>query len=170
MTGKQRQELFYQWMKEHQGLLFKVLRAYAFTPEDRNDLFQEISIQLWNSIPSFQRNSSVPTWIYRVALYTAMTWNRREQRHRQGKQALSPTQYMLTETPQVKDDRLEWLYQQIAQLNEVDRSLCLLLLDGFSYREMANVLGISASNVGVKINRIKKILIQKSKKNKNDEI
>jgi RNA polymerase sigma-70 factor (ECF subfamily) len=75
---------------------------------------------------------------------------------------LAGVEHLLKQTRQMTDGRLDWLYQQIAQLNEIDRSLILLLLEGFSYQEMAAILGISESNVGVKIHRIKKHLSQKS--------
>jgi len=159
--GKQKR-LFDEWLNRHKGLFFKVVRAYAVSPHDQDDLFQEISVQVWNSIPNFRGESGVATWIYRVALYSAIAWTRQEKKHHDGKQPLSGIEHTLTETAKFKDSRLDWLYEQIAQLNEIDRSLTLLLLDGFSYKEMATLLGISESNVGVKINRIKKHLTQKS--------
>ncbi len=162
MDKGEQKRLFDEWLDRHTGLFFKVVRAYAFTPHEQDDLFQEISIQVWNSIPNFRGDSAVPTWIYRVALYSAIAWARREKKHHEGKQPLTEAEYALTETAKFKDSRLDWLYEQIGRLNEIDRSLTLLLLDGFSYKEMATVLGISESNVGVKINRIKKHLTQKS--------
>lgn len=162
MDEDEQKRIFDEWLNTHKGLLFKVVLAYAFTPYDQDDLFQEICIQVWNSIPNFRGESGVATWIYRVALYSAIAWTRREKKHHEGKQPLTEAEYTLTETAKFKDSRLDWLYEQIAQLNEIDRSLTVLLLDGFSYKEMAAILGISESNVGVKINRIKKQLTQKS--------
>lgn len=162
MDKDEQMRIFDEWLSRHKGLLLKVVLAYAFTPHDKDDLFQEISIQLWNSIPKFRGESAVATWIYRVALYSAIAWTRREKKHHDGKQPLTESDHTLTETGKFKDSRLDWLYEQIARLNEIDRSLTLLLLEGFSYKEMAAILGISESNVGVKINRIKKRLTQKS--------
>jgi RNA polymerase sigma-70 factor (ECF subfamily) len=95
------------------------------------------------------------TWLYRVALNTALAWSRKERRHRGRTELLNGTEPALRMTEHRPDRRLGWLYEQIAQLDYVDRSLTLLLLDGFSYRDMAETLGITESNVGVKINRIK---------------
>lgn len=162
MTAGEQQRIFDTWLNEHKGLFFKVVRAYAFDADDQDDLFQEISVQVWHSVPNFRGDSGVATWIYRVALYSAIAWTRREKKHKQGKQPLAAAEHILTETAKFKDSRLDWLYDQIAQFNEIDRSLILLLLDGFSYKEMSAILGISESNVGVKINRIKKRLAQKS--------
>ncbi len=162
INERDQKKIFNKWLKEHKGLFFKVTRAYAFSQHDREDLFQEISIQVWNSIPNFRGDSKTSTWIYRVALYTAIAWARREKKHTDVKQPLGKSTYTLTETHGSTDNLLDWLYEQIARLNEIDRSLILLLLDGFSYKEISSILGISESNVGVKINRIKKILRQKS--------
>jgi len=163
-------KIFHQWLQTHKGLLFKVIRAYGQTPDDRDDLFQEISIQLWNSIPNFKGDSAVATWIYRVALFTAMGWSRRQNKHQKNKQLFDETDHALTQKTGSEDARLEWLYTHIGGLNEVDRSLTLLLMDGYSYREMSSVLGISESNVGVKINRIKKYLTQKARENEQNGI
>ena len=128
----------------------------------RRTLFQEISTQVWRSIPGFRGDSAVTTWIYRVALNTAISWTQKERRHRDGKQALDGIEPAI-QPSSTTDPRIDWLYEQIRQLSEVDRSLTLLLLDGFSYKEMAAMLGITESYVGVKINRIKAQLTGKSK-------
>ena len=160
-------KVFSEWLREHKGVFFKVVRAYAFTPQDREDLFQEIATQVWRSVPSFRGDAAVTTWIYRVALNVAITWTRSETKHRSGKQTLDGIDPALQENPRAHDARLEWLYGQIAQLNELDRSLALLLLDGFSYRDMASLLGITESNVGVRINRIKARLTRQVEKESN---
>lgn len=164
MTASEQQSILESWLRQHQTLLFKVVRAYAFTTPDQEDLFQEIVIQVWRSIPSFQAQSKLTTWLYQVSLNTALSWTRREHKHRQGRELMEQAAPVLQENPKPVDERLIWLYEEITKLNKIDRSLILLLLDGFSYKEMADILGISESNVGVKINRIKKHLIQQSTK------
>lgn len=162
MHDNQRDRIFNEWLAGHKGILFKVVHAYAFEHADRQDLFQEIAIQVWRSVEAFRGESSVPTWMYRVALNTAIAWTRKEDRHQRGKEPLEGAECLLTtETSAKLDPRLEWLYQQIAQLKDVDRSVALLLLDGFSYREIAGITGLTESNVGVKINRIKSALAGK---------
>lgn len=162
MDKRTQKQIFDDWLNKHKGILFKIIRAYAFNPHDQDDLFQEISLQVWKSIPEFRNESKPSTWIYRVALYTATIWVRKE-KTRPPTQPLADVEHALTATNHPRDERSEWLYQQIGGLEPVDRSVCLLLLDGFSYREMAEMLGISESNVGVKVHRIKKHLIQESK-------
>jgi RNA polymerase sigma-70 factor (ECF subfamily) len=163
VTEKEQKLIFETWLRQHKGLIFKVVRVYAFTAMDQDDLFQEITIQVWRSITTFRQESAITTWIYRICLNTAIKWIRKERRHH-GEETLENVQHILQEGGIKNDERLTWLYEEISKLDEIDRSLTLLLLDDFSYKEMANILGISESNVGVKINRIKKLLISKSKK------
>jgi RNA polymerase sigma-70 factor (ECF subfamily) len=112
----------------------------------------------------FEGDSAPSTWIYRVALNTAISWSRKEIRRRDTTDALDSAEAALRPGSEAIDPRLHWLYEQIAQLSEIDRSLTLLLLDGFSYREMADALGMSESNVGVRIHRIKAQLTSESTK------
>lgn len=161
MLASEQDRIFSDWMANHKAILFKVVHAYALAHADRQDLFQEIVIQVWRSVDAFRGESSVPTWMYRVALNTAIAWTRKEDRHRRGKQPLAVVDGLLTTASPAPDPRVEWLYRQIAQLKDVDRSVALLLLDGFSYKEIAAVIGITESNVGVKINRIKAALVGK---------
>ena len=158
MLESERDRIFNEWLAGHKGILFKVVHAYAFAHADRQDLFQEIAIQVWHSVDAFRGESSVPTWMYRVALNTAIAWTRKEDRHQRGKQPLEIVAGLLTTSSDGRDPRVEWLYQQIAQLKDVDRSVALLMLEGFAYKEIAAIVGISEGNVGVKINRVKTAL------------
>jgi RNA polymerase sigma-70 factor (ECF subfamily) len=163
MSEIEQNHTFNQWLGQHKALLFKVVRAYAVTAMDQDDLFQEIIIQVWHSIPTFRQQSSTTTWIYRIALNTAIKWANKERKYTQSTETLDQLPPILQESVIQIDERLTWLYEEIYKLDEIDRSLTLLFLDGFSYKEMATILGITESNVGVKINRIKKLLITKSK-------
>lgn len=164
MTDHEHQKIFTEWLKGHKGLIFKIIRAYGDSAEDQQDLFQEIVLQVWRSIPAFRHESAPVTWIYRIALNTAISWIRKEKKHRRLSGDMENTPEVLSPANIPDDEKLAWLYSSIHQLNEIDRSLILLQLDGFSYREMASILGISETNVGVKINRIKQQLIAQSKK------
>lgn len=164
MDKARQKQIFDDWLHRHKGILFKIVRSNAFTPHDQDDLFQEISLQLWRSIPDFKGESKPSTWMYRVALFTASTWVRRE-KQRPSTRPLADVEHTLTLTTQEHDRRLDWLYDQIRQLDPVDRSVCLLMLEGFSYKEIANLLGISVTNVGVKIHRIKRHLVRQSQEN-----
>jgi RNA polymerase sigma-70 factor, ECF subfamily len=162
VTETAQKQTFEKWLDEHKGLIFKIVRVYALTAMDRDDLFQDILIQVWRSVPSFRHECSVTTWLYRIALNTAMRWVTRERKHTRS-EILDDSHHVLLDSKVQADERLTWLYEEISRLDEIDRSVTLMLLDGFSYKEMASILGISESNVGVKINRIKKQLIVRSK-------
>jgi RNA polymerase sigma-70 factor (ECF subfamily) len=162
MQDRERDRIFSEWLAGHKVTLFKVVHAYAFEHADRQDLFQEIIFQVWRSVDAFRGDSSVRTWMYRVALNTAIAWTRKEGRHQRGKEPFEEAKGLLTTaSADGRDPRVEWLYVQIAKLKDVDRSVALLLLDGFSYKEISAIVGISESNVGVKINRIKAALAGK---------
>src|SRR5882672_1016019 len=122
MEVSEQSRIFDEWLSQHKGLLFKVVHVYGFSSHDREDLFQEIATQVWNSIPRFRAESAVTTWLYRVALNSALAWSRKERRHRDKTQMLENEEPTLRETSRSKDQRLGWLYEQIAQLDHVDRS------------------------------------------------
>ena len=158
MLDSERDRIFGDWLEAHKATLFKVVRAYAFEHADRQDLFQEVAIQVWRSVDAYRGDSSVRTWVYRIALNAAISWTRKQGRHQRGKQPLEIVDGRLAASAAETDSRVEWLYRQIAQLRDVDRSVALLMLDGFAYKEIAAIAGISEGNVAVKINRIKAAL------------
>jgi RNA polymerase sigma-70 factor (ECF subfamily) len=168
MSKAGRSRIFAEWMGAHKAILFKVARTYGATHADREDLFQEIALEVWKSVEAFRGDAAVSTWIYRVALNTAMTWSRKEKKHGRGRQDLEAASGLLIAAPG-RDPRLEWIYQRIAELDGDSRSLALLMLDGFSYRDMSQILGLSESNVGVKINRIKAAMAARLAEEPKDE-
>ena len=158
------------WLAEHGAAVVKVARAYTFNSEDCQDLAQEILLQAWTSLPSFAGKAQAATWFYRVALNTAMKWQRKDKPRRARQKPLLEVQAVATDLPngesQVQDrDTVEQLCKAINQLPKTDAALVLLYLDELSYREMAEVLGISESNIGVKLNRAKKALAELMKGN-----
>lgn len=163
MKESEQQRIFQEWLNGYRALLFKVIKAYAFNAEDQNDLFQDICLQMYRSIPNFKAESAVSTWLYRIALNTAIKWSTREKKHVSGRQEIDTIINVLKESDTSDDNRVAWLYAEIRKLNEIDRSLTLLLLDGLSYREMSEIMGISESNIGVKIHRIKRQLVNNAK-------
>ncbi len=163
MKETEQRQIFQKWLDNYRALLFKVINSYAFNTEDQNDLFQEVCLQTYRSVPNFKAESAASTWLYRIALNTAIKWSTREKKHVDAHQEIETMTNMLQTGHEPKDERVAWLYSEIRKLNEIDRSLTLLLLDGYSYREMSEMMGISESNIGVKIHRIKKQLVNNSK-------
>ena len=163
MPSEDLEALFKSCVSEHGGLVLKVARAYTFTAEDCQDLTQEILLQIWRSLAQFEGRAKAGTWFYRVALNTALSWRRKEKPRRARQQPLQeaadpPTSgFDLTQKIEQRET-VERLYAAIRQLPKTDAALVLLYLDELSYEQMAEVLGISESNVGVKLNRAKKAL------------
>ena len=158
---------------EHAGAVWKLARAYTLTTEDCQDLAQEILLQVWRSLPRFQDRSSASTWSYRVALNTALGWRRKERRRRARQQPVFEVADLsvagLDSAQQIVErEAVERLYAAIRQLPKTDAAMVLLYLDDLSYRQMAEVLGITESNVGVKLNRAKKALGELMKEESNE--
>ncbi|MDB6119790.1 MAG: polymerase sigma factor, sigma-70 family [Verrucomicrobiaceae bacterium] len=158
MTADHQEQLFRRWLADHAGLLWKVVRAFAALATDQEDLLQEISLQLWNSVPAFRGDARESTWIYRVAFNTAIGWQRSEKRRRLKHEAFLKFHDEPAHEPSGDSDLIAALYAAIRELPKLDASLALMLLDDLSYREMADVLGISENYVGVKLNRVRKQL------------
>lgn len=157
-----REDRFLELIRQNQARLRKICRVYARDAEAANDLYQDILVQVWRSLPSFEGGARADTWLYRVALNTALSDQRKQRVRREA--VLDPTHPLRPSRPPrpderlQRDERLERLYAAIDRLNPVDRALVMLYLDERSYREMSEVLGISESSVGVKLHRIKKKL------------
>ena len=149
---------FLRMIQENQGIIHKICRIYRDSSEDREDLFQEVVFQLWRSYPSFSGGSKSATWLYRVALNTAMASFRKNRPNITSAEYLPDLQF--EDINNADNERQEVLLECIRQLNEPDRALIALYLDELSYQQIALILGISESNVGVKLNRIK-IRLQK---------
>src|SRR5687767_9291533 len=99
MLDGERDRIFGDWLAAHKGTLFKVVRAYAGEHADRQDLFQEVAIQVWHSVDAYRGDSSVTTWIYRIALNAAISWTRKQDRHQRGKQPLEIVDGLLAASP-----------------------------------------------------------------------
>ena len=153
-------ESFIEIIKQHRGLIYKVCHSYCSDPTDRKDLEQEILLQLWKSMGRFDGRVKLSTWMYKVALNTAIMFYRSQSRYK-GKNRLLDASILSIpeeEKDEVYAEHLSLLYRYINQLGDHDRALILLYLDGIKQSEIADILGITESNVSSKINRIKKKL------------
>jgi RNA polymerase sigma-70 factor, ECF subfamily len=155
---------FVQLIREHNGLIQKVCNLYAVTFQDRQDLYQEIIIQLWRAWPKFRGDSKLSTWMYRVALNTAISDYRKQQR------IVITTELDLINRELAdqaigcdREEKLQLMYEAIRHLSEIEKALVMLYLDDKTYDEMEDILGINQNNLRVKMNRIREKLRQLTK-------
>ncbi len=151
---------FLALIQENKRIIYKICNSYCRNQYDREDLAQEIIYQLWRSGESFQADHKFSTWMYRIALNTAISFYRKEQTS--GKTVeLSDQVLAMKEEGSELEDNIRQMQQFINEFNELDRALILLYLEKKNHKEIAEILGISESNVGTKISRMKEKLRQR---------
>ena len=148
-------EKFIALIKQHEGLILKICKMYGNTAEDRADIYQDIVLQLWRSFPSFKEISKVSTWMYRIGLNTAITRLRKEQKHSNRKEMDDSVMELPSFSYKEEREKDELMQLAIQQLTEIEKSIILLYIEDKSYKEMAEIVGITESNIGFKLNQIK---------------
>ncbi len=148
-------EEFITCISEHERIIFKVCKMYCRSRDDEQDLFQDILLQLWQSFTSFKRDSKVSTWMYRVALNTAITRLRNEKKKPEQQTIDKDALQIPNGINDPKDENFELMMRAIEKLSNVEKAIMVLYMEDHSYREMAEVMGMTESNIGFKINQIK---------------
>ncbi len=156
MTDEKIKEEFIDILEKNIGIIIKISRVYTKIEQDREDLINDITLELWKSFRNFNGNSKISTWIYRVALNTSMNYKRKKK-----------NDTLFSSINDFKTETSEWLYEQdnsveseilyrcIDELNELNKAIILLCLDGKSHDDISEITGISKTNVGTRIGRIK---------------
>ena len=153
-----KEKVFSQLIKDNQGLIIKVSRLYTNSLEDEQDLFQEIVLQLWRSYDTFKGNSKISTWMYRVALNTAITLFRKKTKSPQTDELMDFHYADFIEDDDEKQLQISLLYKVVKMLPNVERAIVMMYLDDLPYRDISENLGITEVNARVKMNRLKKTL------------
>jgi RNA polymerase sigma-70 factor, ECF subfamily len=156
MKQKQNKKAFSELIQKNQAIIHKITRVYENGWADREDLFQEICLQLWKSYPNFREEAQFSTWMYRVALNTAIS-NIRKTKNSISFEPLRDTDRISDEKSDEKE-KLKLLYRAISKLNRIDKAIILLWLEEKNYEEIAAIMGTSKTNVSVKLVRIKRKL------------
>jgi len=150
-------EQFLNVLEKNIGIIIKIARVYTRIEQDREDLINDITLELWKSFKNFNGNSKISTWIYRAALNISMNYKRKKRNdslfHSLNNLKMEGTHSWLVEED--NSSELEALYDSIDELNEINKAIVLLYLDGNSHDEISEIIGISKTNVGTRISRIK---------------
>jgi len=154
---------FISLLNQHQKIIYKVCNLYMDLHSDREDLFQEITLQAWKAYGNFRGDAKFSTWLYRVALNTAITFFRKEKK--------KPETYLSDSLPEQADiidnreeEQVKAMYAAIGDLSKIDKAIVMLYLEDYSYQEIGEMMGITANNVAVKMSRIKTKLKEETQK------
>ena len=154
MTSSEQE--FLQKIEKHKGIIFKISKMYMDKKDDRDDLFQEITYQVWKAYPHFKGQSEFSTWLYRIALNTAIVFLKNEKRRSFiGHEDFTDYKIIQEEFDAEKEEKLNAMYHAIHQLNPIDKAFIFYYLENVSGKEIADQMGISEGNVRVKMNRAK---------------
>jgi RNA polymerase sigma-70 factor (ECF subfamily) len=156
MTDNRQKEQFLDILEKNIGIIIKIARAYSKTFQDKEDLINDITLELWKSFGRFKGDSKISTWIYRIALNTSMNYKRKREKDRlfflDDLKQIENQSWLIE---QLDSSHSEILYQCIDELNQLNKAIILLYLDGNSHDEISDITGISKTNVGTRISRIK---------------
>lgn len=153
-------EQFLDMLEKHIGIIIKISRAYAYDNEERKDLMQDVILELWKSFKRFDGSCKISTWVYRISLNISMNYKRKRSRTFMFTSLGDFKEYEIASWIADSDEysQLDILYSSIGQLNEINKAIVLLYLDGNSHEEISEITGISKTNVGTRISRIKEEL------------
>ncbi|WP_337967755.1 RNA polymerase sigma factor [uncultured Flavobacterium sp.] len=155
---KEREQEFLNRIEKHKGILYKVSKMYMDNHDDQQDLFQEIVCQLWKSYDSFRNESQFSTWMYRVAVNTAIVFLRKEKRKVDKYEIASENIKDDEGDSHIKESQIDHFYKAVQKLEKIDKAIIFYQLEGFSHKEIGDNLGISEGNARVKLNRAKEKL------------
>lgn len=155
---KEKEQAFLKRIESHKGILYKVSKMYMDNHADQQDLFQEIVCQLWKSYDTFRNESQFSTWMYRVAVNTAIVFLRKEKRKVDKYEIASENIKDDEGDTHIKESQLEHFYKAVQKLEKIDKAIIFYQLEGFSHKEIGENLGISEGNARVKLNRAKEKL------------
>jgi len=161
MKATAKSDLFLSVIESNKGIIYKVANSYCNVVEERKDLVQEIIVQLWKSFEQYDDRYQYSTWIYRIALNVSISFYRKETRRKKVSTPLSNEILKVADDINEADENMILLQQFISELKELDKALVILYLEEKSHREIAEIVGISETNVATKIGRIKILLKQK---------
>ncbi|PKP34466.1 MAG: RNA polymerase subunit sigma-24 [Bacteroidetes bacterium HGW-Bacteroidetes-17] len=172
MKVSEKEKLFTDLFSKNKGKIYRLCSAYLIDKTEVNDLFQEVMINVWNNIEKFRGESQISTWVYRIAVNTAFMFNKKAKKNKELFLRFSPDSHPLNNKPEEtgnepSNEMIKILHQTINTLANQDKIIISLVLEGLKYEEIGAITGLTLSNVGVKINRIKSVLLKRMKEVQN---
>jgi RNA polymerase sigma-70 factor (ECF subfamily) len=162
ISNNELNDKFHQIIEQHKGVLFKIAKAYCQNDDDRQDLLQEMMIQVWKSLPKYNDTFAITTWLYRICLNVAISFYRKSAtRQHLNIPLVEELTSIRDEESNENQEQLSLLEKFISELNDFDKALMLLYLEDKSHSEISEIMGLSVSNVGTKLGRIKEKLKKK---------
>ena len=161
MTSSKEDNVFLSVIEQHKGIIYKIANSYCKNTEDRKDLIQEIVFQLWRSFGRYNDQYKYSTWLYRIALNVAISFYRKDSKRTDRTSGLTADIIIVAEEKEDTGPQLQLLQRFISELPELDRAIMILYLEEKSYREIADILGLTETNIATKISRIKNKLKNK---------
>ena len=158
MTNKLLKDYFVEIFEANIGIIYKISKAYTRTAADRDDLINDIALELWKAFPRFKGHAKISTWIYRIALNTSMNYKRRQKNEISLFSDLKQIDHISTLIDNEDNSNIDLLYSCIEDLDEINKAIIILYLDNNSHDEISEITGISKTNVGTRISRIKEQL------------
>jgi len=161
---KQKEARFQSILESHRGSIYRICWGFTSSNEDVQDLFQEVMMNIWRGLDRFRGQSELATWVYRISVNTCLLWKRSKKRRislSSGEDRIPEQGGKTVEQDFIRSEKIIQLKEAIASLKKIDRTIALLLLEEMSYKEIAEITGLTVNNVGVKINRIKTELKKK---------
>lgn len=155
---------FERTIEENVGVLHKLCRVYTYNPDEYEELFQEMLVQIWRSTENFRGEAKISTFVYRICINTALSFRSKLAQNRKRFETLDGKIFIQPAPDIREDERLQKLYAAIHELKPIDRAVVSLYLDDKSYEETAQILGISKTNVATRLSRLKKQLTEKLSK------
>jgi len=154
---KQKEVKFQSLLEAHRDSIYRICWGFTSSKEDVQDLFQDVMLNIWRGLDRFRGQSELSTWVYRISVNTCLLWKRSKKRRIQttGKDSIPDQRGQTVEQDYIRNERILRLKEAIGTLKKVDRTIALLVLEEMSYKEIADITGLSINNIGVKINRIK---------------
>jgi len=162
ISDKELSQEFHQIIEKHKGILFKVAKTYCRNDEDRQDLLQEMMIQIWKSLNKYNETFAITTWLYRISLNVAISFYRKNaNRQNSNIPLIEDLVSIQDDVSNKKKEQLSLLERFISELNDLDKAIMLMYLEDKSHAEIAETMGLSVTNVGTKLGRIKEKLKKK---------